>query len=193
MIKSYEDWGFSSLRPPASQPLVEALDPARMVAWYNRITQEFQKRLEQEEGVGGNKQSAQKLRTLLNTWTNPKFAINSSLNVEAFDGLAAACEQYAKADYDWKHHSFVAELYNNLEQAIAKIESSGMVGNGQEEQPDLGGGGAPSTDFGPQDEPPPGGDQPPEPGAEEPPPGSAEAPEDENQPGARKVPAPQGI
>ena len=63
-------------------------------------------RVEQEEGAGGNKVSAERLRTLLHTFTDPKFRITSSLNIEAFDGLAAATAQYT-SDTDWKHYSFI--------------------------------------------------------------------------------------
>ena len=172
-LHSYEDWGVIESMPPGLQPITEALDPARMVAWYNRQTQEIAKRLEGEEGPGGNKDSAQKLRTFLNTWTDPKFVINSSLNIEAFDGLAAAAKQYAESDFDWKHHAFLNGLYTNLTQAVASLESSGAVGRNQEEQPEMGGGGPPSTDFGPSGE---------EPGAPENAPG--ETPAAPNEPGA---------
>jgi hypothetical protein len=169
-MRTLEDIAFIESMPKGARRQIrirEAFDPARMVAWYNRMGREIQRRLVTEEGSGGNKDSAQKLRTFLNTWNDPKFKITASMNIEAFDGLAAAAEQYAKSDFDWKHHGFFASLYDNLAQAQAGLESAGMVGSGGEDEPGDFGGGAPGGDFGPQDEAPPGDKEAP-PGAPEP-------------------------
>jgi hypothetical protein len=172
---SFEDAVFLNQQPIPVAPLLEAYRGVQVVGWYGQIERHIDSMLNKFES-DKNFIEADKVRQFLKTWRGHQ--ITGSVNREDLEVLQAAAAQLAVDP--WKASSFFSSLRTSIDQLIASEEELPRM----PAEPPTGGGmpkmtGAPVTpmsQFGPQDEAPPG-----EPG------------QPDGQPGGQATPPPGGV
>jgi hypothetical protein len=183
MKRNLYDFGamlFDQRRPE----LLEAFSGTSIVAWQGRIERQLSDLID-EYDEANNPVYVDKLRAILQHWKTNQ--LTGSVNVETIDSLVGPIE-LAAAD-SWKLQDYFSKLKDSLNVLHASLEE---LPPGPEPQPagmernmmPSGGGGdlPPISDFGPDKDAPPGGEEPPVEGEE--------APEDENPADELAQPAP---
>jgi hypothetical protein len=182
---SFEDMAQAN-EAPESAPILEAFSGSAIVRWYNTIKFGLKEKIAKQE-ANRNQEYAALLRTYSNLWdSNP---ITGSMNVETVKLLKAASEPYATMD--WNEQKYFVGISTSLDELLADQEALPNGVDTEQNMPMAGGGGSMppmGTDFGPEQNAPPGmgggaeggmpgaeggaGGPEPMPGIEAPPPGS---------------------
>jgi hypothetical protein len=160
---SFEDMAQANAAPEPA-PVLEAFSGSAIVRWANTIKYGLRDKIAKQE-ANRNQEYAALLRTYSNLWNeNP---ITGSMNVETIKLLKAAAEPYATMD--WNEQKYFVGISTSLDELLADQEALPNGVDTEQNMPMAGGGGSMppmGTDFGPEQNAPPGAGGPGIPGAE---------------------------
>jgi len=159
MNHSYEDLAVAHAAPEA-QEVLEAINPVAMSRWYNQMDFRLDKLAKKYEQT--NPEYAKMIRDYWIQWRLKAQDIKDQ-NTDAYEYLIGAANTAARLD--WPDASFFQGLITTLDSAKTEITSSPTAaGNAAQNEPFMGGAGASTpplgTDFGPEEEAPPGEESP---------------------------------
>jgi hypothetical protein len=156
-------YDFGSMQFDQRRPdLLEAFSGTSIVAWQGRIERQLHDLINEYEEAN-NPVYVDKLRAILQHWKTNQ--LTGSVNVETIDSLVGPVE-LAAAD-SWKLQDYFSKLKDSLKVLHASLEElppgpepqpAGMERN---MMPSGGGDLPPISDFGPDKDAPPGGEEPP--------------------------------
>ena len=145
-------------------PTQEAFSGSAIVRWYNTIKFGIKEKIAKQE-ANRNQEYAALLRTYANLWDQN--AITGSMNVETVKLLKASAEPYATMD--WNEQKYFIGIVTSLDELLADQEALPNGVDTEQNMPMAGGGGSMppmGTDFGPEQNAPPGAGGPGIPGEE---------------------------
>jgi hypothetical protein len=191
-MHSYEDMAALHAHAEACE-ILEAMSPVSVGRWYDAMTFRLQKMIQKYRK--SNPEYADMLTKYWTQWSGKGQEVRD-MSPEGFDYLSGSAQ--TMSTMDWPEASFFQGIIMTLNSVAQDIRGSAIgAGNAERNEPFMGGAGASTppmgTDFGPEDQAPPGAEQPLEPGAEGQP-GKPPAPgEGPTPPGEEKPETPMSV
>jgi hypothetical protein len=163
-MHSYEDMAIAHAHGEPCE-ILEAMSPISVGRWYDAMTFRLQKMIQKYRK--SNPEYADMLTKYWTQWAGKGQEVRD-MSPESFDYLSGSAQ--TMSTMDWPEASFFQGIIMTLNSVAQDIRGSAIgAGNAERNEPFMGGAGASTppmgTDFGPEDQAPPGAEQPPEPGA----------------------------